>query len=43
LRLRILYVYLDRLMLFGATPTAKQQAILHDLRHNVHERFDWDR
>jgi Ser/Thr protein kinase RdoA (MazF antagonist) len=43
LRLRILYVYLDRLMLFGATPTAKQQAILHDLRRNVHERFDWDR
>jgi Ser/Thr protein kinase RdoA (MazF antagonist) len=40
-RLRILYVYLDRLMLFGPTPTAEQQATLHELRRNVHERFEW--
>ena len=43
LRLRILYVYLDRLMLFGATPTAEQQATLNELRRSVHERFEWDR
>ena len=43
LRLRILYVYLDRLMLFGAAPTDEQQATLHELRRNVHEQFEWDR
>jgi Ser/Thr protein kinase RdoA (MazF antagonist) len=43
LRLRILYVYLDRLMLFGPSPTAEQQATLGELRRNVHERYEWAR
>jgi Ser/Thr protein kinase RdoA (MazF antagonist) len=42
IRLRILYVYLDRLMLFGASPTAEQQATLRELRRNVHEQLDWE-
>jgi Ser/Thr protein kinase RdoA (MazF antagonist) len=43
LRLRILYVYLDRLMLFGSTPTPAQQATLDELRKSVHEPFEWNR
>jgi Ser/Thr protein kinase RdoA (MazF antagonist) len=43
IRLRILYVYLDRLTLFGPAPTAEQQATLRELRRNVHERFEWER
>jgi Ser/Thr protein kinase RdoA (MazF antagonist) len=41
IRLRILYVYLDRLMLFGPNPSAEQQQTLSQLRANVHQRFRW--
>ena len=41
IRLRILYVYLDRLLLFGSDPTVEQRATLCELRWNVHERFEW--
>jgi amicoumacin kinase len=41
MRLRILYVYLDRLMLFGAAPDESQQEILQRLRQQVHDGFDW--
>ena len=43
IRLRILYVYLDRLLLFGPAPTPEQQQTLSELRASVHERFTWDR
>lgn len=41
MRLRILYVYLSRLCLFGKEPTEKQRAILSNLRLAVEERFRW--
>ncbi|MBC7870007.1 MAG: phosphotransferase [Chitinophagaceae bacterium] len=41
IRLRILYVYLDRLMLFGAAPTESQKETLFTLRQKVHEGFEW--
>jgi amicoumacin kinase len=41
IRLRILYVYLDRLMLFGVEPSESQRETLHLLRRKVHEQFEW--
>jgi Ser/Thr protein kinase RdoA (MazF antagonist) len=41
LRLRIVYVYLSRLWLFGARPTPEQREILDRLKAAVLERFDW--
>ncbi len=41
IRLRILYVYLDRLLLFGTAPSAADQETLRLLRQRVHERFVW--
>ncbi len=42
LRLRILYVYLSRLMKFGPNPTDPERAVLANLRHAVQQRYDWD-
>jgi Ser/Thr protein kinase RdoA (MazF antagonist) len=42
IRLRILYVYLDRLAYFGPTPTAPQQQILQQLQQQVHKQFQWE-
>lgn len=39
MRLRILYVYLDRLMIFGGNPSESQRETLCLLRHRVHEGF----
>lgn len=41
IRLRILYVYLSRLVKFGPAPTAEEQKILQTMRASVHERFEW--
>ncbi len=41
IRLRILYVYLDRLALFGTSPADDQRKTLETLRQRVHECFVW--
>lgn len=41
IRLRILYVYLSRLVKFGPAPTDEEQNILRMMQGTVHERFEW--
>ena len=41
LRLRVLYVYLSRLVLFGPVPTAEERGTLAQLRGLVLERVSW--
>jgi len=41
LQLRVLYVYLSRLILFGEAPTAEQRGTLAQLRASVLERVSW--
>jgi len=41
LQLRVLYVYLSRLVLFGDAPTAEQRETLAQLRALVLERVTW--
>ena len=41
LQLRVLYVYLSRLVLFGAAPRAEQRETLAQLRALVLERVSW--
>lgn len=41
IRLRILYVYLDRLLLFEVLPHESQQETLQLLKQRVHEGFVW--
>lgn len=41
IRLRILYVYLSRLALFGPNPTPEDQETLRWMRNEVHAKFTW--
>jgi hypothetical protein len=41
LQLRVLYVYLSRLVLFGDASTAEQRGTLAQLRGLVLERVSW--
>lgn len=41
IRLRILYVYLSRLALFGHDPTPEEQETLRWMRNEVHAGFEW--
>lgn len=41
LRLRTIYVYLDRLYLFGSNPNIEQRNILEQLKLRVHAKANW--
>lgn len=41
IRLRVIYVYLDRLHGFGSAPSSSQAAELHSLKERVHAQKGW--
>jgi len=42
IRLRTLYVYLDRLHKFGQNPNEEQRTFLETLRGRVHAKLGWE-